>query len=312
MILEAAVLLRVENLEQRRRRIAAKILAELVDLIEQEQRVRRPRLLDVRNDLAGKRADVGAPVAADFRLVADAAQRLANELAARGSRDRAAERRLADAGRADEAQDRSLELVRARLDRKIFDDPLLDLLEAVMVLVENLLRLGDILLEPGFLAPGQAEQHVEIVAGDGGLGRHRRHRAKLLQLRIGAGAGLLRKPGLADLLGELLKLVAALLAFVAELALNRFELLIQIIFALRLLHLAFDAAADLLLDLEHAELALHEGEHHFEAAARIEFAQQRLLVGDLDRKVGSDRIGEHRRLFNFAKAGCLFPAEDAC
>ena len=56
----------------------------------------------------GQRADVGAAVAADLGLVADAAEREAHELAVERARDRAAERGLADAGRADEAEDRPL------------------------------------------------------------------------------------------------------------------------------------------------------------------------------------------------------------
>ena len=104
------VLLGVEHLEQRRRRVAAPVGAELVDLVEQEERVRRLRLLHALDDLAGHRADIGAAVAADLGLVAHAAQRHAHELAARRPRDRLAERGLADAGRADEAEDRALEL----------------------------------------------------------------------------------------------------------------------------------------------------------------------------------------------------------
>ena len=74
MVLEVVVLFRIEHFEQRRGRIAAEILAELVDFIEQEQRVGRSRFLEVGNDLARQRADVGPAVAADFRLVAHAAQ----------------------------------------------------------------------------------------------------------------------------------------------------------------------------------------------------------------------------------------------
>jgi hypothetical protein len=77
----------------------------LVDLVEQEDRVVRAGLLERLDDLAGQRADVRAPVAADLGLVAHAAERDAHELAARGPRDGARERGLADAGRADEAQD---------------------------------------------------------------------------------------------------------------------------------------------------------------------------------------------------------------
>ena len=50
-------------------------------------------------------ADVGAPVAADLGLVADAAQADAGELAAEGPRDGRAERGLAGAGRPDERED---------------------------------------------------------------------------------------------------------------------------------------------------------------------------------------------------------------
>ena len=80
-------------------------------------------------------------MAADLGLVADAAQREADEVAARGLGQRLAKRGLADARRADQAQDRALHLVDALLHGEILDDPLLDLLQAVMVGVED--RLGD-------------------------------------------------------------------------------------------------------------------------------------------------------------------------
>jgi hypothetical protein len=57
-------------------------------------------------DAPGQRAHVGAPVPADLRLVAHAAERDAHELAPHRARDRAPERGLAHARRADEAQDR--------------------------------------------------------------------------------------------------------------------------------------------------------------------------------------------------------------
>ena len=74
MVLELRILLRVEHLEQGRGGIAAEILAELVDLVEQEERVGGPGLPEVGDDLAGQRADIGAPVAANLGFVADAAQ----------------------------------------------------------------------------------------------------------------------------------------------------------------------------------------------------------------------------------------------
>src|SRR3546814_5077790 len=129
MIVEVVALLGVQNLEQRRRRIAAPVRAELVDLVEQEQRVRRLRLLHALDDLARHRTDIGPPVAADLGLVANAAQRHAHEAAARRPAHRLAERGLADARRADEAEDRTLHLVHPLLHGEIFENTLLDLLE---------------------------------------------------------------------------------------------------------------------------------------------------------------------------------------
>src|SRR5690349_16048864 len=165
---------------------------------------------------------------ANFGFVPHAAQGLAHELTAGRTSDRAPKRRLADARRSDEAEDRPLQLVRPGLDREIFDDPLLDLLEAVMVLVEDALRFRNVLLELRLLAPWQAQQDVAIVPSNSRLGGHRRHRAQLLELGSGASARLLAEPRLPNLLGEFGELVATLLTLVAELALDRLELLVQI------------------------------------------------------------------------------------
>ena len=136
---EGVVLLRVEHLEQRRRGVAAEVHRHLVDLVEQEHRVARARLLHHLDDLAREGADVGAAVAADLGLVAHAAEREPHELAVRGAGDRAGERGLADAGRPDEAQDRTLRVVDQLAHGQELDDALLDLLEAVVVLVQDLL-----------------------------------------------------------------------------------------------------------------------------------------------------------------------------
>ena len=106
MVAERRVLLGVEHLEHRARRVAAEVGAHLVDLVDQEHGVPGLGVAQRADDRAGHRADVRAPVAADLRLVADAADRDADELAPERARDRLAERGLADAGRADEAEDR--------------------------------------------------------------------------------------------------------------------------------------------------------------------------------------------------------------
>ena len=88
----------VEHFEQGRRRIAAEIHAHLVDLVEQEQRIVGLGLTHRLDDLAGQRADIGAPVAANLGLVPDTAERRAHQFAPRCPGDRLAEQTSADAG----------------------------------------------------------------------------------------------------------------------------------------------------------------------------------------------------------------------
>lgn len=148
---------------------------------------------------------------ADFGLIAHAAQRHADELAAGRLGDRLAERGLANAGRSDEAQDRSLQLLLAALHGEIFDDAVLDFVEAEMVGVEHILREGQVLLDLGVLAPRYRKDPVEIVAHDGRFSRHRRHRPQLLQFGLRLFAGLLGELGLLDARLDLGGLVAAVL-----------------------------------------------------------------------------------------------------
>ena len=96
--------------------------------------------------------------------------------------------------------------------------------------------------------------------------------------------------GLLDLLFEIGELVPALV--VAEFLLDRLHLLVEIVFALGLLHLALDARADALLDLEHRNLALHQPEHLLQARGDRQRLQDRLLVGNLDGEMRSHGVGE--------------------
>ena len=229
-------------------------------------------------------------MAADLGLVAHAAERHAHEFAAGRLGDRLAERGLADAGRTDQAQDRPGQLVGALLHGEILDDALLDLLQAEVIGVENLLGERQILLDLGLLVPRDRQQPVEIVAHDGGFRRHRRHLPQLLDLVLRLLARFLRELGALDLLFELGEFVLAVL--VAQLLLDRLHLLVEIVLALRLLHLPLDARADALLDLQHGDFALHQAEHLFQALGDARRLQDHLLVGNLHGEMRSHRVGE--------------------
>ena len=110
VVMEGGVLLGIENLQQRARRVAVVGYGYLVHLVEDDDRIRRAAALDRLDDAAGHGAYVCAAVSPDLGLVVQTAQRNAAELAAERSGDRLAQRRLAHARRAVEAENRRFEV----------------------------------------------------------------------------------------------------------------------------------------------------------------------------------------------------------
>ena len=252
VVAEGVVLLGVEHLEHRRGRVALDAAAELVDLVEHHHAVARAGLADRLDDVAGQRADIGAPVAADLGLVVHAAEADAHELPAHRARDRLAERGLADAGRADEAEDRRLALRRELADRQELDDALLIFSRPKWSSSRMRPRLGDVdrllLGQP----PGQLDQPVEIGADHAGLGGGLRHALVAAQLLAGLALDLLGHAGLGDRLRELGDLLGLAVAL-AELALDRGHLLAQHRLALALVEGGLGLPADLVREAQHLD-----------------------------------------------------------
>ena len=172
VVAEVLVLLGIEDLEQRRGRVAAPVGADLVDLVEHEHRIVRLRAPDCLQDATRHRPDVGPAVAADLGFVVHAAERCARELATHGAGDRLAERGLADSRRSDKAEDglaaavgRPSHLLQAA-HREVLDDALLDLVQVVVVRVEDLARLLDVYLAAGRHVPRQRDHQLEVGSDD--------------------------------------------------------------------------------------------------------------------------------------------------
>ena len=219
-----------------------------------------------------------------------------HELATGASRDALRQRCLADAGRADQTQHGPLELLHERLHREILDDALLGLLEAVVILLEDLLRRVDVVVLFALVAPGKRKHPVDVVADDRGLRAHRLHHLELLELLAGFEVRLLGELLLLELRLELLNLALELVAL-AELLLNGLHLLIQVVLLLRLLHLLLDAGADLHLDLEDLDFGVHQLEQPLQSLGRVDGLENLLAVRELDaRQVHDHRVGKLRRV----------------
>ena len=225
------------------------------------------------------------------------------ELASQGGGDRLAEARLAHARRSDEAEDRPLDVGLHLAHGEVLEDAVLHLLEVVVVVVEDLLGLGEVDLDLAALVPGQRDQPVQVGPGDRVLGRGRGHAREALELPQGLLLGLLGHPRRLDLLAQLGRL-ALLVVVVAELLLDGLHLLAQVVLALVLLELALHLALDLAADLEHLEVLHQHLVDALEARVDVERLQELLLLGGVQGgQVAGDEVREVPRLLDVRRPG---------
>ena len=230
-------------------------------------------------------------MAADLGLVVHAAQADPDEFAVHGPRDGLAKRGLADAGRADEAEDRRLALGRQLAHGKIFDDPPLDLVEPVMVLVENAARFGEIDRLLRRQGPGQLDQPIEIIADHAIFGRRLGHPLQAAQFATRLVVHLLGHLGLGDRfaqLGDLGLLVVGL----AQLALDRRHLLAEQHLALALVERGPRLLADLLRQPQDFDALREKARHPIEPGGQLDGLEDLLLLLGRQIEVGADHVGE--------------------
>ena len=296
VIAEGVVLRRVEDLEQRRRRIAAPVGADLVDLVEQDHRVHAAGVAQRAHQPSREGADIRAPMAADFGFVADAAERHPDELPARGPRDRLADRRLAGPRRPDQGQDHARTAIVGHAafgaelaHRQVLGDAALHIVEPLVVRVENRARVGGI--EPLFrtLRPRNRQQPVQVGPNRARLGVGVAHALEAGQLAIGLLAHRVGHACVGNLLAILVHDGAVVLA---ELLANRVHLLAKEILALLLLRAVLDIVADPLAHLQLGEAFALELERERQPFDDVERFEQLDLLreGEVGRIAGG--IGE--------------------
>ena len=273
MIRKLAVLLGVQHLQQRIGRVAAEVHAELVDFVQHEDRVDGAGAFHGLQHAARQGADVGAAMAADFGLVADAAQADAHKPATQGARDAFPQRGLAHARRPHKAQHGAFHARAGQLaHRDGFKDAFLDARQAVVPGVQHLARVGDVEVVFAGPRPGQGNHLVEPGAQDAGLGRGRRHAAQARQFLQRPFMRLRRQLRPVDHLAQLVLVLLPGVAF-AQFRLNDAHLLAQPDLALAPLQFIVHAAVQVLLDFERAQLLTQQVRRHvqpFVAVAAFE------------------------------------------
>ena len=251
VVMERRILLRVKYFQKSRRRVALVVVAHLVDLVKDDDGIGCPGLVDAVQNTSRESADVGFPMATELRLVVHAAEGYPDIFPAESLGDRLSEAGLADSRRAVEAEDRRLHVALQLEDGKVLDDPFLHCVKAVVVAVENLLRMLEVKVVLRHLAPRQVKHELYVVVLDAVV-----RRGRIVLLQLGQLLLELLANGLRPLLG--LRLRAEPLEFLllvhSKLLLDGTELIVKVIFPLLLVDVALDLLVDLLLDLKQLDL----------------------------------------------------------
>src|SRR5437764_13396519 len=148
------ILCRVEHLEQRARRVAAKIRTDFVDLIEHKDGIARAAPAQFLNDAPRHRADVRAAMTANLRFVTHSAEADSHKLATQRVGDRLTQTGFAYARRPEKTEDRPMSLRIEFSYREILDESLLNFFQIVVIAIKDLLRLIEVEIVLAQFVPG--------------------------------------------------------------------------------------------------------------------------------------------------------------
>ena len=169
MIPEPAVLFTVQYLKQRRRRITPVILAHLVYLVKQEQRILYSRILKSGRDTPRHGSHIGLPVSSYLCLIPYTPKANPYIFPVKRPGHRACDARLAGSRRSHKTDDRrvlSRPFIRAVLCkvpyREEFKHPFLNLFESVMILIKDPLSLIQVVIIHGCIIPRHVQKGLYV------------------------------------------------------------------------------------------------------------------------------------------------------
>ena len=294
VVAEGNILLGVQHFKHRRCRIAAEVVAHLVNLVEQDERVGSTGTAQRIHNTAGHCADVGLAVTADIRLITHTAEAHARVVAAHGLCNGLGNRGLADTRRADQTQHLPLEVGRKALDGKELHNAFLDLLHAIVVAVEDRLRFREIMTFLALLIPRQVEHGIQISTYDTLLGRRAAQLGKAVHLTDELVLALLRQLEVKHTRAVAFRFCGYVLF--AELSLNDLDLLAQVVFLLVFVDLGLEFVLNLVFDLKDLGLLTEHADHHHQAAGNAKLFEDLLLGCHIDRNILGDIVSQIARI----------------
>ena len=162
VIPEGAVLLRIQHLQESRRRVAPVVVSHLVDLVQQQHWIGAPRLVDSGNDAPRHSSHISFAVSSDICLVPDAAQGDPGQLAVHGLGHTHCNGGFAHTRRANQTDDLPLQIWSQLFHRHKFQYALFYLSKPIVVRVQRLGNRLHIDPLPGLDLPGQLQAGIQI------------------------------------------------------------------------------------------------------------------------------------------------------
>ena len=162
MIGEPAVLLGIQYLQKGGGSVSLVIAADLVDLIQQHQRILHAGLDKPRRDSSRHGPHIRSPVSPDLRLIPDASQGNPHIFFIQGSGHGPGDGSFSRSRRAHQTENGAFPLLRQRTDCQELHNPLLHFIQPVMVRLQHLPGFLHIPVVPGCLVPGQLQQGLDI------------------------------------------------------------------------------------------------------------------------------------------------------
>ena len=231
-------------------------------------------------------------MAADLRLVVDAAQGDAGQLPVEGPGHAHGDGGLAHAGRAHQAEDLPPQLGGELLDGQELQDALLHLVQAEVVGVQHLPRGRHVHPLLRLLPPGQLQHRVQIAPDDAGLGGAEGLLLQAAHLFVQLFRHLPGQLCPGDALAVLGQLVVSAGAVLPQLLLDHLHLLPQDIVPLAAGELLPHLALELLFHLQDLHLPAEALAQALQPAHRPQLLQDGLLVAGAHGQVLGDVVGD--------------------
>src|SRR4029077_2769253 len=129
---------------------------------EHKNRIARPAAAQLLDNAPRHRADVGAAMTTNLRFIAHSAETDPHKFAAQRVGDRLTQTGFAYAGRPEKTEDRAVSLRIEFPHGQIFDQPLLNFFQIVVVAIKDLLRLIEVEIVLAQFVPWQIGNDLDV------------------------------------------------------------------------------------------------------------------------------------------------------